>query len=119
MYLCTTLRVGGLRDIEIVPPHLEAGPLRVCDLVLDEDEVLDRGRLLEHVLELGQELVRGDDVGDLGLVDAVRDGVVAEVGVQRDERERLLEAAQRAHQPLFLRLREDAHVLPEKKKWIE
>ena len=47
--------------------HLVAGPLRVRDLVLDEDEVLDRGRLLQNVLKLGQELVRGDDVGDLGL----------------------------------------------------
>ena len=40
------------------------------------------------------------------------DGVVAEVGVEGDEREGLLEAAQRAHQPLLLRLGEDAHVLP-------
>ena len=114
--------------------HLVSGPLGVVDLFLDEDEVLDRGRLLQDVLELGQELVRRDDVGHLGLigvsngqfisylrhfwirsfhlVDSVGDGVVAEVGVEGDEREGLLEAAQRAHQPLLLRLREDAHVLP-------
>ena len=105
--LCTDLQL-----CEWVSAHLVASPLRVGDLVLHEDEVLDRGRLTQHVLELGQELVSGDDVGDLGLVDAVRDGVVPEVGVQRDEGERLLEAAQRAHQPLLLRLGEDAHVLP-------
>ena len=93
---------------------LVAGPLRVGDLVLDEDEVLDRGRLLQNVLELGQELVGGDDVRDLGLVDSMRNGLVTEVGVERDEREGLLEAAQRAHQPLLLRLGEDAYVLPGK-----
>ena len=45
------------------------------------------------------------------------DGVVAEVGVEGDEREGLLEAAQRAHQPLLLCLRKDAHVLPEKSEF--
>ena len=29
--------------------------------------MLDHGRLLQNVLKLGQEFVRGDDVGDLGL----------------------------------------------------
>ena len=38
------------------------------DLFLDENEVLDRGRLLQYVLELGQELVRRDDVGHLRLI---------------------------------------------------
>ena len=47
-------------------------PLRVRDLVLDEDEVLDRRRLLQNILELGQELVRGDDVGDLGLKEGIQ-----------------------------------------------
>ena len=48
--------------------HLVSGPLGVVDLFLDENEVLDRGRLLQYVLELGQELVRRDDVGHLGLI---------------------------------------------------
>ena len=48
--------------------HLVSGPLGVVDLFLDEDEVLDRGRLLQNVLELGQELVRRDDVGHLRLI---------------------------------------------------
>ena len=48
--------------------HLVSGPLGVVDLFLDEDEVLDRGRLLQNVLELGQELVRRDYVGHLGLI---------------------------------------------------
>ena len=53
---------------------------------LDENEVLDFGCLLEDALELWQEVVGGDDVADLGLVDAEGDGVVAEVGVQRNLR---------------------------------
>ena len=48
--------------------HLVSGPLGVVDLFLDEDEVLDRGRLLQDVLELGQELVRRDDVGHFRLI---------------------------------------------------
>ena len=84
--------------------------LKVLHAYFDEDEVLDFGRLLENGLELGQEVVGGDDVSHFGLVDAESDGVVAQVGVQGDQGEVLLEAAQGTGQPLGFGLGKDAHV---------
>ena len=120
-----------LREAEDLDPRLVPGAVGGVDLVLNEDQVLHVGGLLEdlivkerrlvcwdfdkvnngsNLLEFRQQLVRGNDVRDLRLCDPVCDGLLPQVGVQGDEGEGLLEAAQGADEPLGLRLSEDAGV---------
>ena len=49
----------------------------------------DGGRVLQDSLELGQQVVRRDDVRRLGLVDPVHHRILPQVGVDRAEGETL------------------------------
>ena len=48
---------------------------------LEIDEVRDLGQLGQKLLELGHEIVRGDDDGAPGLIHGVQNAVLPEVGV--------------------------------------
>ena len=59
-----------------------ASPVRLMDLVLNEDDDLDGRGLGQDALELGQELMSGDDMGHFCLVQSMGNGIVSEVGIQ-------------------------------------
>ena len=58
-----------------------------------------------------QELVRGDDARHFRLVDAVDESVLAEGGVERDERHVLLHASAGRDEPLGPSFRENDHIV--------
>ena len=58
------------------------------------------GSFRKNLFELGHQLVGGDDDLDLGLVDGVHDGLLAQVGVEGHQGEGLLEAGLGRQHPL-------------------
>ena len=60
-------------------------------LVLEVDDVRDGGRVLQDAPELGQQVVRRDDVRRLRLVEPVHHRLLAKVRVDGAQRETLLE----------------------------
>ena len=80
-------------------------------LVLDKYDMLDHIGVREDVLELWQELVRCDDVCGLGLVEAVHNSLLAQIGVQGDDGEALLEAPLSGDEPLAPGVGKDANLV--------
>ena len=65
----------------------EAGGVDATKRVVKVDDLLDRGGGLEDGLELGEELVWGDDGVHLGLVDPQAHPLLTQVGVEGHHRE--------------------------------
>lgn len=100
-----------LRERQDLDVLLEPVGLRLVQLVLHVDDGVHVGQLLQQRLELGQQIVAGDDDRRLRLLDAVDDAVVAERRVDRHDGDVLLEAAVGGDHPLGARLRKDDDVL--------